>query len=76
MRTREGGKLHRSVSLGKATGIVGRKVVGRRVGIVKINEGIADGIAERVVHRATTLVPDCALVECDRVFTVERGAWV
>lgn len=64
------------MGLGNTTGIIGREVVGRRVGCsVEVNEGIADGVAEGVVDRAAALVPYGALVERNRVSGVPSCAW-
>lgn len=41
-------------------------MVGERVRrVVEVDEGVADGVAERVVEGAATLVPDSAFEEGD-----------
>lgn len=68
------GNLHWSVGVGDTAGLISGKMVGRRGGgTVEVKESIANRVAERVVDRAATLVPDSALVEDDRVC---GDAWV
>lgn len=47
------------------------------VGKVKVNEGITDGVAERVVERSAALVTDSTFVEGDRFWDVgkRRRRW-
>ena len=41
--------------------------------IVEVDKGIADGVAEGVVHGAAALVEDGALVERNGVAAIEQG---
>lgn len=57
-------QLHGSGGAGDSPSLVGGQVVGRRVvSAVEVKESVANGVAERVVSRTASLMPDRTLVE-------------